>query len=138
MWTDDAFLFDGPRHYTAATAYEVLSDGEKRGIYDRYGHVSILSSSSSLACKGTSCDFVHVSKARANWHAAETPRRSTISAFLAAQQDGLKQHAQGGQAGGFHDPFDVFAQFFGALMLSSPTVPRPTDCLWCATDLASF
>jgi len=53
------------RFVELSEAYEVLSDKEKRGIYDKYGH------------------------------------------------DGLKQHAQGGQAGGFHDPFDVFAQFFG-------------------------
>lgn len=44
-------------------AYEVLSDSEKRAIYDRYG------------------------------------------------EEGLKQ--QQGQGQGFHDPFDMFAQFFG-------------------------
>ncbi|KAF9579399.1 DnaJ- protein scj1, partial [Lunasporangiospora selenospora] len=47
-----------------AAAYEVLSDGEKKSIYDRYG------------------------------------------------EDGLKQH-QSGHGAGFHDPFDIFAQFFG-------------------------
>ncbi|KAG0207955.1 DnaJ- protein scj1 [Mortierella sp. GBA30] len=46
-----------------AAAYEVLSDSEKRSIYDRYG------------------------------------------------EEGLKQ--QQGQGQGFHDPFDIFAQFFG-------------------------
>ncbi|KAF9183887.1 DnaJ- protein scj1 [Haplosporangium sp. Z 767] len=46
-----------------AAAYEVLSDKEKRSIYDRYG------------------------------------------------EEGLKQ--QQGQGQGFHDPFDIFAQFFG-------------------------
>ncbi|KAG0248745.1 DnaJ- protein scj1 [Mortierella polycephala] len=45
-----------------AAAYEVLSDKEKRGIYDRYG------------------------------------------------EEGLKQQGQGQ---GFHDPFDIFSQFFG-------------------------
>ncbi|KAG0220855.1 hypothetical protein B0O80DRAFT_302510 [Mortierella sp. GBAus27b] len=44
-------------------AYEVLSDSEKKGIYDRYG------------------------------------------------EEGLKQHSQGNS--GFHDPFDIFSQFFG-------------------------
>ncbi|KAG0323962.1 DnaJ- protein scj1 [Podila humilis] len=49
-----------------AAAYEVLSDKEKKSIYDRYG------------------------------------------------EEGLKQHqGQGGHGGGFHDPFDIFAQFFG-------------------------
>lgn len=47
-----------------AAAYEVLSDKEKKGIYDRYG------------------------------------------------EEGLKQQQQQGQ-GGFHDPFDIFSQFFG-------------------------
>ncbi|KAF9400890.1 DnaJ- protein scj1 [Podila epigama] len=47
-----------------AAAYEVLSDKEKKSIYDRYG------------------------------------------------EEGLKQHQGQGQ-GGFHDPFDIFAQFFG-------------------------
>ncbi|KAF9099000.1 DnaJ- protein scj1 [Mortierella sp. GBA35] len=47
-----------------AAAYEVLSDKEKKGIYDRYG------------------------------------------------EEGLKQQQGQGQ-GGFHDPFDIFAQFFG-------------------------
>ncbi|KAF8924394.1 hypothetical protein EDD21DRAFT_447353 [Dissophora ornata] len=47
-----------------AAAYEVLSDKEKKSIYDRYG------------------------------------------------EEGLKQQQGQGQ-GGFHDPFDVFAQFFG-------------------------
>lgn len=47
-------------------AYEILSDEEKRPIYDKYGH------------------------------------------------EGLKNHAQGGQGGGgFHNPFDMFSQFFG-------------------------
>ncbi|KAG0028214.1 DnaJ- protein scj1 [Podila clonocystis] len=46
-----------------AAAYEVLSDKDKKSIYDRYG------------------------------------------------EEGLKQ--QQGQGGGFHDPFDIFAQFFG-------------------------
>ncbi|CAG8612000.1 7087_t:CDS:2 [Funneliformis mosseae] len=46
-----------------AEAYEVLSDDEKRDIYDRYG------------------------------------------------EEGLKQRSQGG--GGFHNPFDIFASFFG-------------------------
>ncbi|CAD6565297.1 MAG: DnaJ- protein scj1 [Cyphobasidiales sp. Tagirdzhanova-0007] len=46
-------------------AYEVLSDKEKRGIYDKYGH------------------------------------------------DGLRQQAQQGQGGGFHNPFDMFSSFFG-------------------------
>lgn len=45
-------------------AYEVLSDSEKKGIYDRYG------------------------------------------------EEGLKQQQSQGHAG-FHDPFDIFAQFFG-------------------------
>ncbi|KAF9918951.1 DnaJ- protein scj1 [Lobosporangium transversale] len=50
-----------------AAAYEVLSDNEKKSIYDRYG------------------------------------------------EEGLKQHQAngGGGHGGFHDPFDIFAQFFG-------------------------
>ncbi|KAI8142736.1 hypothetical protein BJV82DRAFT_614098 [Fennellomyces sp. T-0311] len=47
-----------------SAAYEVLSDDEKRGIYDRYG------------------------------------------------EEGLEQHKNGG-GGGFHNPFDMFAQFFG-------------------------
>ncbi|KAF9128831.1 DnaJ- protein scj1 [Mortierella sp. 14UC] len=47
-----------------AAAYEVLSDKEKKGIFDRYG------------------------------------------------EEGLKQQQQQGQ-GGFHDPFDIFSQFFG-------------------------
>ncbi|KAG0290064.1 DnaJ- protein scj1 [Linnemannia gamsii] len=47
-----------------AAAYEVLSDKEKKGIYDRYG------------------------------------------------EEGLKQQQQQGH-GGFHDPFDIFSQFFG-------------------------
>ncbi|KAF9933933.1 DnaJ- protein scj1 [Linnemannia zychae] len=47
-----------------AAAYEVLSDKEKRSIYDRYG------------------------------------------------EEGLKQQQQQGH-GGFHDPFDIFSQFFG-------------------------
>ncbi|KAG0351695.1 hypothetical protein BC939DRAFT_392096 [Gamsiella multidivaricata] len=47
-----------------AAAYEVLSDKEKKSIYDRYG------------------------------------------------EEGLKQQQQQGH-GGFHDPFDIFAQFFG-------------------------
>ncbi|RIA89230.1 hypothetical protein C1645_772896 [Glomus cerebriforme] len=46
-----------------AEAYEVLSDDEKRQIYDKYG------------------------------------------------EEGLKQQNQGG--GGFHNPFDIFASFFG-------------------------
>ncbi|KAF9310014.1 DnaJ- protein scj1 [Podila horticola] len=46
-----------------AAAYEVLSDKDKKTVYDRYG------------------------------------------------EEGLKQ--QQGQGGGFHDPFDIFAQFFG-------------------------
>ncbi|KAI1321659.1 DnaJ- protein scj1, partial [Mortierella claussenii] len=45
--------------------YEVLSDSEKKNIYDKYG------------------------------------------------EEGLKQQQQQGQGGGFHDPFDIFAQFFG-------------------------
>lgn len=33
---------------------------------------------------------------------------------LPSSQDGLKQHQQGGQGGGgFHNPFDMFSQFFG-------------------------
>ncbi|KAF9993071.1 DnaJ- protein scj1 [Entomortierella chlamydospora] len=47
-----------------AAAYEVLSDKDKKNIYDRYG------------------------------------------------EEGLKQQQGQGQ-GGFHDPFDIFAQFFG-------------------------
>ncbi|KAG0056685.1 DnaJ- protein scj1 [Gryganskiella cystojenkinii] len=47
-----------------AAAYEVLSDKDKKAIYDRYG------------------------------------------------EEGLKQQ-QGQGGGGFHDPFDIFAQFFG-------------------------
>ncbi|KAF9361864.1 DnaJ- protein scj1 [Mortierella sp. AD094] len=47
-----------------AAAYEVLSDKDKKSIYDRYG------------------------------------------------EEGLKQQEGQGQ-GGFHDPFDIFAQFFG-------------------------
>ncbi|KAF9197197.1 DnaJ- protein scj1 [Haplosporangium sp. Z 27] len=47
-----------------AAAYEVLSDQDKKNIYDRYG------------------------------------------------EEGLKQQQGQGQ-GGFHDPFDIFAQFFG-------------------------
>ncbi|KAG0353126.1 DnaJ- protein scj1 [Podila minutissima] len=47
-----------------AAAYEVLSDKDKKSVYDRYG------------------------------------------------EEGLKQQ-QGQGGGGFHDPFDIFAQFFG-------------------------
>ncbi|KAG0302560.1 DnaJ- protein scj1 [Dissophora globulifera] len=48
-----------------AAAYEVLSDKDKKNIYDRYG------------------------------------------------EEGLKQQQGQGHGGGFHDPFDIFAQFFG-------------------------
>ncbi|KAF9082823.1 DnaJ- protein scj1 [Mortierella sp. AM989] len=51
------------RFVEVAAAYEVLSDSDKKSIYDRYG------------------------------------------------EEGLKQ--QQSQQGGFHDPFDIFAQFFG-------------------------
>ncbi|KAJ1727937.1 DnaJ- protein scj1 [Coemansia biformis] len=54
------------RFIELAEAYEVLSDDEKREIYNRYG------------------------------------------------EEGLKnQGGPGGGGGGFHDPFDIFAQFFG-------------------------
>ncbi|KAJ1890068.1 DnaJ- protein scj1 [Kickxella alabastrina] len=54
------------RFIELAQAYEVLSDDEKREIYNRYG------------------------------------------------EEGLKNQGGPGGAGGFHDPFDIFAQFFGS------------------------
>lgn len=36
--------------------------------------------------------------------------RSTYDRF---GEEGLKRQQQGGQAGGFHDPFDLFRQAFG-------------------------
>ncbi|KAJ2760634.1 DnaJ- protein scj1 [Coemansia nantahalensis] len=53
------------RFIELAEAYEVLSDDEKREIYNRYG------------------------------------------------EEGLKNQGGPGGGGGFHDPFDIFAQFFG-------------------------
>ncbi|KAJ2557332.1 DnaJ- protein scj1 [Coemansia sp. RSA 1933] len=53
------------RFIELAQAYEVLSDDEKREIYNRYG------------------------------------------------EEGLKNQGGPGGGGGFHDPFDIFAQFFG-------------------------
>ncbi|KAJ1815942.1 DnaJ- protein scj1, partial [Coemansia sp. RSA 2599] len=53
------------RFIELAEAYEVLSDDEKREIYNRYG------------------------------------------------EEGLKNQGGAGGGGGFHDPFDIFAQFFG-------------------------
>ncbi|KAJ2708284.1 DnaJ- protein scj1 [Coemansia sp. IMI 203386] len=53
------------RFIELAQAYEVLSDDEKREIYNRYG------------------------------------------------EEGLKNQGGAGGGGGFHDPFDIFAQFFG-------------------------
>ncbi|KAJ2723780.1 DnaJ- protein scj1 [Coemansia sp. Benny D115] len=53
------------RFIELAEAYEVLSDDEKREIYNRYG------------------------------------------------EEGLKNQQHSGNGGGFHDPFDIFAQFFG-------------------------
>ncbi|KAJ2660616.1 DnaJ- protein scj1, partial [Coemansia sp. RSA 1285] len=53
------------RFIELAEAYEVLSDDEKREIYNRYG------------------------------------------------EEGLKNQGGAGGGAGFHDPFDIFAQFFG-------------------------
>ena len=67
-------------------AYEVLSDKEKRGIYDKYGHVS-------LHMRGLSMNLADL--------------------LVSNTQDGLRQQAQQGQGGGFHNPFDMFSSFFG-------------------------
>lgn len=70
-------------------AYEVLSDGRKRSIYDKYGHEGLKSQ-----------------------NGASAPRRHSSRHFHAGFEDPFGEMF-GGRGFVFRDPFDLFREFFG-------------------------